>query len=609
MCWLDLANAYGSVNHGLIDFTLQHYHASSRFRNTVSNLYSDLNVVVTTPTWSTRPIPLRVGVYQGDPLSVVIFNSVMSTLGESLKQYQQLGYSFSNSPRSLTTLQYADDTCLVADGPSSCQKLLQQVDRWLDWAGMRAKVPKCHSLAIHATSGKPYDPKLTLQGAAVPSIGHDPVKFLGAFIQIPQDQQRVRGHLQDKLLGLLQKVDSTPVTRNQKLLLYKAGICPRLLWDLGTSDLPISWVTKCLETTATRFLKRWSGLARSADPSRLYLQKKNGGLNLPNITTIYKKAKVSIACQLLTSHDPITRHISKISIGHEESQKRAKFQPMLTAREVMADDPGARRGTLTKRSKNLVVTEDNEKRLEHARSLVVQGQLHLLDDTNGASLWSDVVQALPPECMKFALNAAQDTLPHNANLSVWMKEAGLSDQCKLCNHRQTLLHVLNHCQVALELRRYNQRHDNILRVIVESLQNQCQPEYKITADLPNTSYNFPPTAASTDLRPDLVVWNDSQRVLVLAELTVCFETNFEDASQRKRNKYQDLLETCQASGYTTHLITLEVGSRGFVNFSGFQRFLKFFSFSRKDTLSLLKSVAREAIIQSHRIWTSRNTTD
>lgn len=128
VCWLDLANAYGSVNHGLIDFTLQHFHASPRFRNTLSNLYSGLSVVVTTPAWITSPFPLSVGVYQGDPLSVVIFNSVMSTLGESLKQYQQLGYSFSNSPRYLTTVQCADDTCLVADGPSSCQKLLQHVD-------------------------------------------------------------------------------------------------------------------------------------------------------------------------------------------------------------------------------------------------------------------------------------------------------------------------------------------------------------------------------------------------------------------------------------------------------------------------------------------------
>ena len=183
----------------------------------------------------------------------------------------------------------------------------------------------------------------------------------------------------------------------------------------------------------------------------------------------------------------------------------------------------AKRKTLTKRSRNLVVTEDNEERLAHAKSLVVQGQLHHLDDTDGTSLWSYVVQTLPPKCMKFALNAAQDTLPHNANLAVWRRKAGLSDQCKLCNHRHTLLHVLNHCQVALDLRRYNQRHDSILKVIVESLKNRCHPDYKITVDLPHTNYNFPSTAASTDLRPDLAVWSDSERVLVLAELTVCFE--------------------------------------------------------------------------------------
>ena len=97
VCWVDLANAYGSVNHGLIDFTLQHYHATARFRNTVAHLYTALNVVVTTPSWVTSPIPLQIGVYQGDPLSVVIFNSVMSTLGESFKQYKQFGYSFTNS--------------------------------------------------------------------------------------------------------------------------------------------------------------------------------------------------------------------------------------------------------------------------------------------------------------------------------------------------------------------------------------------------------------------------------------------------------------------------------------------------------------------------------
>lgn len=159
------------------------------------------------------------------------------------------------------------------------------------------------------------------------------------------------------------------------------------------------------------------------------------------------------------------------------------------------------------------------------------------------------------------------------------------------------------------MRQYNHRHDSILQIIVEGLQKHSPPNYKITADLPSTSYNFPSAAASTDMHPDLVIWSDCEQVLVLAELTVCFETNFEDASRRKTTKYQDLLETCRASGYTTHFITLEVGSRGFINCSGFKRLLKLFSFSRKDALSLLRSIAREAILQSHKVWTSRNRMD
>ena len=40
---------------------------------------------------------------------------------------------------------------------------------------------------------------------------------------------------------------------------------------------------------------------------------------------------------------------------------------------------------------------------------------------DGASLWSKAVQSLPAEQMRFALNAAVDTLPHNANLHLWKR--------------------------------------------------------------------------------------------------------------------------------------------------------------------------------------------
>ena len=141
VCWLDLANAYGSVHHGLIDYSLQHYHAPFCLRKVVSHLYTNLSATIMCAKWMTQPIPLNVGVYQGDPMSVVIFNMVMATLADALKVDTSLGYTFSRSSRPISILQYADDTCLVANGPSNCRKMLQKVECWLEWTGMKAKVP------------------------------------------------------------------------------------------------------------------------------------------------------------------------------------------------------------------------------------------------------------------------------------------------------------------------------------------------------------------------------------------------------------------------------------------------------------------------------------
>ena len=160
---------------------------------------------------------------------------------------------------------------------------------------------------------------------------------------------------------------------------------------------------------------------------------------------------------------------------------RATLKPTFTAREIMSDNPGAKQETLLKRTKNIVETKDTGKTLDHAISLAKQCQLHLLVENDAATMWSEVVQKLPHECMKFALNAAQYTLPHNSNLALWRRDAGLSSLCKLCNSgKQTLLHILNHCQKSLELRRYNQRHDAILQLIVNS--------HRITAHQTSTSW-------------------------------------------------------------------------------------------------------------------------
>ena len=183
VCWLDLTNAYGSVHHDLITFSLKHYGISDQFIAMAVNLYRGLSASIHTPSYSTPNIPINKGVFQGDPLSVIIFNTVMNTyidtINQTFKPHLNSSYSFSNSSQSLGLLQYADDTCLVSDGPASCQELLNLTDLWLEWSGMEAKIPKCQCLAIKSGSSKVYDPNLTLGGIKLPFVGNLPVRFLG----------------------------------------------------------------------------------------------------------------------------------------------------------------------------------------------------------------------------------------------------------------------------------------------------------------------------------------------------------------------------------------------------------------------------------------------
>ena len=90
---------------------------------------------------------------------------------------------------------------------------------------------------------------------------------------------------------------------------------------------------------------------------------------------------------------------------------------------------------------------------------------------------------------------------------------------------------------------------------------------RVVVDL-DEHYQFPSCLANSDLRPDLVIFSSLTKSATILELTVCFETNFSEAHLRKEKKYSELMEEVENNGYSAELITLEVGSRGFVNYNG-----------------------------------------
>lgn len=92
----DLINAFGSVRHKLIEFALKHYHFSQDFIELILDMYKDLSISLKIQNES-QVIPQKIGVFQGDPLSPILFDIVINMILEPLNYPQIVKKTWSYS--------------------------------------------------------------------------------------------------------------------------------------------------------------------------------------------------------------------------------------------------------------------------------------------------------------------------------------------------------------------------------------------------------------------------------------------------------------------------------------------------------------------------------
>ena len=77
------------------------------------------------------------------------------------------------------------------------------------------------------------------------------------------------------------------------------------------------------------------------------------------------------------------------------------------------------------------------------------------------------------------------------------------------------------------------------------------------------------------------------------------------AAERKVQWYKDLREACSYTHHT-NIITLEVGSRGFLCMEGFQQLYRLLHAKAKDRQSFELDMIRHVVTCSYNIWCKRN---
>ena len=131
-------------------------------------------------------------------------------------------------------------------------------------------------------------------------------------------------------------------------------------------------------------------------------------------------------------------------------------------------------------------------------------------------------------------------------------------------------------------------------------------DWIIQVDTRQHQVPFPPHILTTTERPDIVMYSNTLKIVIIFELTAPAEENLEYWRKKKRTKYMKLAENIRNRCiWKTVVFTVEVGARGFVSksFNGVCRRL---GISNKHTTKLIKDVSRMSMRCSHFIWICRN---
>ena len=105
-------------------------------------------------------------------------------------------------------------------------------------------------------------------------------------------------------------------------------------------------------------------------------------------------------------------------------------------------------------------------------------------------------------------------------------------------------------------------------------------------------------------KPDIVILDETSRVIVIAEVTVCFDLYFEYSFPAKCDRYQDLCDFLLAKGWKTSLKVLCFGALGCIKKDVYGS-LRNIGFGKAKVKELLAWCSISNIIGANYIWRHR----
>lgn len=274
---LDVKQAFDTVAHSAI------YHSLLSAGLDITSADYIINTIKSSTTtirghegWS-RPIPIKKGVRQGDPLSPTLFNIVIDGLIRELNNNPQLGGTLASLTK-LSALAFADDLVILEDREEMIPILLARVQSYFQARGMALNAGKCNIISAVRVNGVSVvrdTTRFKINGEPINAVEFDPFTYLG-------HEVAATGYLKPSLPNLkswLHNLHRACLKPSQKLEILRHHLVPRLYYGLQSPKVDGS-ILSAADRLIKAAVKKMLHLNIHTPDAALHASVRDGGLGI-----------------------------------------------------------------------------------------------------------------------------------------------------------------------------------------------------------------------------------------------------------------------------------------------------------------------------------------
>ena len=239
---VDFMKAFVSISHKSIWDALKSCNIDHGYISLLKKIYKNQKASVQTDEES-NIFDIRKGTKQGDPLSSLLFNTVLQySLKDEIQRWQKrkgMGIYLSDHDRDcLTNLRFADDVLLFATSKEQIRNMLCEFKKSTEKVGLRIHPDKTKILSNQSTINSDTKKHLEVDDMKIEILTrNESVKYPGQKISFHHQETKIKNRSRPAWATFRkyrQELTSKNYMLKHRLRLFDATVSPTLCYAAGT---------------------------------------------------------------------------------------------------------------------------------------------------------------------------------------------------------------------------------------------------------------------------------------------------------------------------------------------------------------------------------------